>query len=124
MQIIRAIIWVAVFAILLVFTANNWRPVEVKVWEGLILETKIPALVIVAFLLGLLPMWLLHRGRTWQLNRRISGLESAARSAAASLARVSEEKPALGEEPASEQAEPAPAGEPESAAEKGTDTKA
>lgn len=124
MQIIRAIIWVAVFAILLVFTANNWRPVEVKVWEGLILETKIPALVIVAFLLGLLPMWLLHRGRTWQLNRRISGLESAARSAAASLARASEEKPALAEEPASEQLEPAPAGEPESASEQGTDPKA
>lgn len=124
MQIVRVIIWVAVFAILLVFTANNWRPVEVKVWEGLILETKIPALVIVAFLLGLLPMWLLHRGRTWQLNRRISGLESAARSAAASLARVSEEKPAPAQVPASDEAPPALVSEPESSGEQGTDTKA
>ena len=63
MQIIRTIVWVLLLVALLLFSAFNWKPVEVKIWEGLILETKIPALVIVSFLLGLVPMWLLSRAQ-------------------------------------------------------------
>ncbi len=80
MQFIRMLIWVLILAALLIFTAFNWRPVEVQIWTNLVLETKIPALVIVAFLLGLVPTWLLHRGTKWRLDRRISHLETAARS--------------------------------------------
>lgn len=99
MRIIRSIVWIVLLAALLVFTTNNWRPVEVKVWEGLVLETKIPALAIIAFIAGLLPMWLMHRGRVWRLQRRIGALENAARSAAASLAMASPEPaPALTED--------------------------
>ena len=82
MQIVRTIVWVLLLVALLIFTINNWNPVEVKIWEGLVLETKIPALVIISFLLGLVPMWLLHRGKAFYLNRRISSLETAARTAA------------------------------------------
>lgn len=79
MQFIRTLFWVLVLAALLIFTAFNWKPVEVQIWTDLVLETKIPALVIVAFLLGLVPTWLIHRGTRWRLNRRISHLETAAR---------------------------------------------
>ncbi len=82
MQFVRMLFWVLILAALLIFTAFNWRPVEVQIWTNLVLETKIPALVIVAFLLGLVPTWLLHRGTRWRLNRRISHLETAARSTA------------------------------------------
>lgn len=85
MQIIRTILWVLLFVAMVIFAVNNWVPVEVKIWEGLVLETKVPALVIAAFLLGLLPMWMIHRGRSWQLNRRIRSLQNAAQSAAAVL---------------------------------------
>ena len=78
MQIVRTIVWVVILAALLIFTAFNWNPVEVQIWTNIVLETKIPALVIVAFLLGLVPMWLIHRGTKWRLKRRIAGLESAA----------------------------------------------
>ena len=84
MQIVRTIFWVLILVLLLVFTAFNWKPVEVKLWENMIVETKVPALVIVAFLLGLIPTWLIHRGTKWRLQRRISQLESAARTTAAS----------------------------------------
>lgn len=104
MQIIRTVVWVIIVAGILLFSAFNWDPVEVTLWESLVLETKVPVLVIVSFLLGLVPMWLLHRGVKWQLNRRISSLENAARNAA--LARH-EPKPA----PAAAQA-PAPAPTP------------
>jgi len=84
MKIVRTIVWVLLLVALLIFAVNNWNPVEVKIWEGLVLETKIPALVVVAFLLGLVPMWLLHRAARWNADRRIASLESAARAAAMS----------------------------------------
>ena len=86
MQIVRTIVWVVILAALLIFTAFNWNSVEVQIWTNMVLETKIPALVIVAFLLGLVPMWLIHRGTKWRLQRRIAGLESVARANAKAAA--------------------------------------
>ena len=103
MQIIRTIIWVPVLVPLLAFAIANWTPVSVKIWDGIVLETKIPALVIIAFLAGLVPMWLVHRGAKWRLGRRIATLESAIRStapAAPALApAVADETPDGGETP-------------------------
>jgi uncharacterized integral membrane protein len=86
MHIVRVIVWVLLLAVLLIFSINNWNPAEVKIWEGLVLETKVPALVVLAFLLGLVPMWLLHRATKWQLHRRIASLEAAARASALAAA--------------------------------------
>lgn len=76
MQIIRTIVWIVIAVALALFSLANWQTVEVRIWEGLVLETKLPALVIVAFLLGLLPTWLLHKVTRWRMGRRISSLES------------------------------------------------
>ena len=78
MAIVRTIIWVLVTIVLVLFTINNWQPVEVRIWSTLLLETKLPALVILAFLLGLVPMWLVHRASLWRQRRRIAYLENAA----------------------------------------------
>ena len=80
MQVIRTIVWVVLLIVLLLFSINNWQQVEVKIWEGLILETRLPALIVVAFLLGLLPMWLLHKAKGWRLTRRINALENTVRA--------------------------------------------
>ncbi len=106
MQIIRTILWVLLFVAMVIFAVNNWVPVEVKIWEGLVLETKVPALVIAAFLLGLLPMWMIHRGRSWQLNRRIRSLQNAAQSAAAVLMPSHSVDPEPAPAPSEPQAEP------------------
>ncbi|MEO0870816.1 MAG: hypothetical protein AAFY19_02485 [Pseudomonadota bacterium] len=76
----RTIIWVLLSVALLAFSVFNWEPVEVTLWENLVLETKVPALVIISFLLGLVPMWAYHRSVKWSLGRRIRSLENAARS--------------------------------------------
>lgn len=85
MRVIRTIVWVLLAVALLLFSLNNWQDVEVKIWEGLILQTKLPALVLVSFLAGLLPMWLLHKGARWRLNRRIANLENTVKATSASL---------------------------------------
>ena len=86
MQIIRTIVWVILLIALLLFSINNWQDVEIKIWEGLILQTKLPALVVFSFLLGLIPMWLLHKGSRWRLTRRIGVLESNVATANAPVA--------------------------------------
>ena len=80
MKTIRTIVWVVLVIGFLVFSFNNWDPVEIRIWEDLLLVTKKPVLVAVSFLAGFLPVWLLHRGTRWQLNRRINSLETAVRS--------------------------------------------
>ena len=80
MQIVRTLVWALILFGLLAFSFFNWDSVEVTLWDNMVLETKVPALVIISFLLGLLPMWTIHRGVKWRLNRRISSLENAARS--------------------------------------------
>lgn len=83
MQVIRTVVWVVVLIALLVFSINNWTTIDVKIWEGLILETKLPVLVVISFLLGLLPMWILAKASKWRLKRQISQLQSAANAATA-----------------------------------------
>ena len=85
MRIVKTVIWVLVLIALLLFSISNWTTVEVKIWEGLVLETKLPALVVIAFLLGLVPMWLMAKAGRWRMSRRIAALESAAQAASLSL---------------------------------------
>lgn len=81
MQIIRTIVWVLILVGIIAFTFGNFdRQTDVRIWPGLVWDTRVPAIVIVSFVLGLIPMWLYHRGVKWSLNRRIRSLESAVKS--------------------------------------------
>ena len=82
MQIVRTIIWVLILFAILTFSFFNWDTVEVNLWENLVLETKVPVLVIIAFLLGIIPMWLYHRSVKWSQSRRIRSLEASIKSTA------------------------------------------
>jgi len=77
MQVLRTIFWVLLAVVLVLFAVNNWTPVQVRIWEDLVLDTKLAALVIAAFLAGLVPMWLIHRTVRWRLGRRIATLETS-----------------------------------------------
>ncbi|MGC1270039.1 MAG: hypothetical protein WA842_05505 [Croceibacterium sp.] len=83
MQIVRTIVWVLLLVALLIFSVANWEPlVTVRIWENMVVDTRLPAIVVVSFLLGFVPLWLLHRASLWQAHRRINALETAARAAA------------------------------------------
>lgn len=82
MQVVRTIVWVLLAVALVLFSIANWTPVTLHVWSGLLIDTMLPALVILAFALGFVPMWLLHRAAMWQANRRIAALELAAKPVA------------------------------------------
>ncbi|SMQ57809.1 hypothetical protein SAMN06297468_0057 [Altererythrobacter xiamenensis] len=85
MQVVRTIVWLLILVGVLLFSWANWdERVTVNIWNNLVWDTRLPAVVIVSFLLGHLPMWLYYRGVKWNLGRRITSLENAARSSALS----------------------------------------
>ncbi len=79
MQVVRTVIWVLLVVALGLFSIANWTPVTLRVWDGLLIDTMLPAVVILAFALGFVPMWLLYRTAQWQAKRRITALELAAK---------------------------------------------
>ena len=81
MQFLKTLLWVTLIVGLTVFAINNWVPVSVSLWGGLRLDTKLPALVIAAFVIGFLPLYIFHRTITWRMKRRILSLEGAQRPA-------------------------------------------
>lgn len=81
MQIIRTILWVIITAMLVAFIAMNWIYVPVNFWplnngNYLHLQWPVGLVALLFFLLGAIPMWLVHRATIWRLNRRIQTLES------------------------------------------------
>jgi putative membrane protein len=93
MRFLKTLIWVTVIVGLIVFATNNWEPISVSLWGGLRLDTKLPALVIVAFLLGFVPLYILHRTQIWRMKRRILTLEGSQRTMAAPPPPVSPNPP-------------------------------
>lgn len=83
MQFIKTLFWVILAVILVVFAVNNWSPTSVLIWQDVRIDTKLPVLVIGAFLLGFVPLWIVHRTARWRMTRRIKSLEAAARPAPA-----------------------------------------
>lgn len=74
---LRVVFWVVVICALTAFSIANWVPVEVRIWDGLMLETRLPALVIGALVFGFMPMWFMYRATRWRLSRRIKTLETS-----------------------------------------------
>mgnify|MGYP003558667978 FL=1 len=67
------------------FAVNNWQPVSMKLWNGLWLDSKLPAVIGASFLLGFLPLWIWHRTVRYRMSRRIATLESGAKTMAANI---------------------------------------
>jgi len=84
LAVIRTIVWILLVCGLLIFSFYNWRPVEVTIWENLVLETKVPVLVLLAFLMGFVPLLAYHLSVKWALKRRVRSLESSLKTLATS----------------------------------------
>jgi uncharacterized integral membrane protein len=76
--ILRTIIWVFLTAVLVIFAMANWIAVTVTIWPGQVLDTKLPVLILAAFLIGFLPTWFALRTTRWSLKRRLDASERQA----------------------------------------------
>jgi lipopolysaccharide assembly protein A len=71
MSFLKTLFWIVVAVIVALFCFNNWTTVSINLWNGLILETKLPLLLGFFFLLGLLPPLLLWQATRYRLRRRL-----------------------------------------------------
>jgi hypothetical protein len=70
--------------------------VPVALWGGLVADTKLPVLLLAAFLLGAVPPLILYRATRWRLRRRLEQTErslSEARAIEQGLASPTEPLP-------------------------------
>jgi lipopolysaccharide assembly protein A len=71
MQFLRTVFWVVLAVVGVIFSFNNWQIVSIKLWGDIIVDTPLPILLFVVFMLGLLPTLILHRATRWNLNRKL-----------------------------------------------------
>ena len=77
MQFLKAIFQAFIAVLAAIFAYNNWTLITVNLWGGVVLDTVLPLLLLVAFLIGLLPTFLLYRTTRWRLRRRLESTEKA-----------------------------------------------
>ena len=82
MKILRTIVWVLAAFGFLIFAIYNWQPVELTLWQNLVLETKVPVLALLAFAAGFVPLFIYHLSMKWSLNRRVRALETSLKNTA------------------------------------------
>lgn len=76
MQFLKTLLVIMLAVVFMVFAYNNWQAVTIDLWSGLQMVTKLPVVLLVAFLAGFLPLWAYHRTTNWRLKRRIATLEA------------------------------------------------
>jgi len=83
MQFLKTLFWVLVAVVVVLFAARNWTPVTLNLWGDIQADIKIPLLLLIFFLLGFLPTYLLMRTRQWTHQRKLDSLERGRASLAA-----------------------------------------
>ncbi len=85
MQVIRTLLLILITIVVVSFIAINWQSVPLNLWpiengEYLYVEWPVGLVFIVGILVGFVPMWLLHKGVRWRLNRRIGLMENTVKA--------------------------------------------
>lgn len=72
MRFLKTLFWIVIAVLVTLFAARNWRDVTISLWGNLEADVKIPLLLAVMFLIGLIPSMLVYRAKIWRLNNRIA----------------------------------------------------
>lgn len=75
MQFLKTLFWVVIAVFLAILGSRNWHDVTLNLWGDIQVDIKVPVLILSAFLLGWLPMFLVHRTRLWRARQRIESFE-------------------------------------------------
>ncbi|WNO54970.1 lipopolysaccharide assembly protein LapA domain-containing protein [Stakelama saccharophila] len=100
MQFLKTLFWALIIGLAAAFALNNWVPVEIRLWGGVVADVNLPLLLLVTFLIGFVPMLLAYYTVRWRLRQRLAASERALTE----LRALHESKPAT-----AEPGDPAPA---------------
>jgi len=85
MNFLKTLFWVVVAVSLAIFATRNWNDVTVSLWGSLQADVKLPIMLLLTFLVGFLPPYLILRGRIWGLRRKLALAERPVVTPAAPL---------------------------------------
>lgn len=97
MSFLKTLFWIVLAVTVALFSFANWTIVSVRLWDGLVMDIKLPVLLGFAFLLGLVPPLLLWQAARWRLRRQAmihAGQAAMAAAPPAAPAGVAEPEPA------------------------------
>ena len=75
MQFLKTLFWVLIAVVVVLFASRNWSDVTLSLWSDIQADIKLPVLLLITFLIGFLPTWLILRARIWSHRRRIDAME-------------------------------------------------
>ena len=75
MQFLKTLFWVLIAVIVALFGSRNWSDVTLNLWGDIQADVKLPVLMVLVFLIGFLPTWLIMRARIWSMRRRVDAIE-------------------------------------------------
>ena len=75
MQFLKTLFWVLVAVVAVLFGTRNWTDVTLNLWGDIEADIKIPLMLLIAFLIGFLPTWLIMRARLWAMRRRLEAFD-------------------------------------------------
>ena len=75
MQFLKTLFWVVVAVLVFYLGSRNWQVVPLKLWGDIQVDIKAPVLVVLTFLIGWLPTWLIYRTKLWRARQRLDALE-------------------------------------------------
>lgn len=91
MGFLRTLFWMALTVVVVVFSLRNWTTVTLDLFGGLAADVKLPVLIVGAFLIGFVPLFLYHKVTRWQDRRRVAATIAAPVSPLAPAVPVAEE---------------------------------
>jgi putative membrane protein len=96
MQFLKTLFWVLLAVFVAFFAGRNWSDVTLNLWGDIQVDIKLPFLLLVVFLLGFLPTFLIERARLWSMRRRVEAQERQQAGATTSAApAVTDESPVI-----------------------------
>jgi uncharacterized integral membrane protein len=75
MQFLKTLFWVLIAVLIALLASRNWVPVPLWLWGDIVVDIKLPLLLLLTFTLGWLPTWLIMRARLWNLKRRLEAVD-------------------------------------------------
>jgi lipopolysaccharide assembly protein A len=95
MQFLKTVFWVLIAVVVALFATRNWSDVTLNLWGDIQADIKLPILLLIIFLIGFLPTWLIMRTRIWSHRRRIEAMERNRVSSLPMTVPPEEEEPAI-----------------------------
>ena len=83
MGFLKSLLWALILVAFTIFCVQNWIPVTINLWSGLVMDTVLPLLLLISFLIGLVPTLIWMRATRWSLNRKLESVQRSLTQATA-----------------------------------------